>query len=176
MQFATELIRQAELDFAAKVEAAAHVVIDDLITEYEDKRERILRAYTESFEHVELVAISELMKGSVLKIFANAMPADYALPDPGICLAAIQLSDAPFKLDGDRLVLSEPPLIGFGTREAARGRLARSFFFIGRDGEVIASGTCGAPEDSAADLRLARPAIKAGQKIVVAEFNVVMEE
>jgi len=174
MQFATELIEQAQLDFAAQVEQATRVVVDDLMKEYTDKFERVKRAHAESFEHVELVAISELMKGgAVLKIFSGAVPDACSDPDPGVCLASISLPEIPFKKDGDRLVITEP-FIGWGTREAGRGKLARSFFFIDREGEVIAMGTCGAPEDGDADLRLQRPAIRTGQKIVVAEFNFVM--
>ena len=168
MQFATELIEQAQLHYAAQVEAATSVVVDDLMKEYDAKFEQVKRAYAESFEHVELVAISELMKGTVLKIFDAVPPASVSDPDQGRCLVEIELGETPFKRDGDRLVLNEP-LVGWAGVEAGRGRLARAFRFE-RGAECVAQGTVSEPEGNGV-MRLQRPAIKTGQKIVVAEFS-----
>lgn len=128
MQFASEKIEQAQLHYAAQVEAATSVVVDDLMKEYDAKFERVKRAYAESFEHAKLVAISEVLKGAVLKIFSGAVPASCSDPDPGVCLASISLPETPFKRDGDRLAITEP-FVGWGLpRLAAAGWRARLDF------------------------------------------------
>jgi hypothetical protein len=123
-----------------------------------------------------LVALASLLSGGKLVIFSGPLPENYASEPAGFCLAEIELPSPAFKATGMTLAISEPPWVGWGLPAAGRGRLARSFFFVDRDGEVVARGTCGAPEDGDADLRLDRPAIAAGRKVVLAEFNFHMTD
>jgi hypothetical protein len=173
LQFASERIEQARLHCAEQIEQAARFVVDELMAKCNKQIELVKTEYTDQIEHVELTAIRELLQGgTILKIFSGAVPDDCSDPDPGVCLASISLPETPFKRDGDRLVIAEPPFVGWGTPEAGRGRLARSLRFC-RDGECVGQGSVSEPEGNGV-LRLQRPAIKTGQKIVVAEFNFVM--
>jgi hypothetical protein len=131
--------------------------------------------YCHKVQMAQLAALGEALNdGAVLKLYSGALPADLAAEPEGFCLMEIALPEKPWNAPNaeGRLTIREP-WRGRGTREAGRGRLARSFVFVSRVGDVVARGTCGANEDPGVDLRLDCPSIAFDRPLKLNEFTVV---
>jgi hypothetical protein len=112
--------------------------------------------YCGKVQMAQLRALGEALNdGAVLTIYSGALPASLDAEPEGFCLMEINLPEKPWNPpNADGRLLIREPWLGRGTPEAGRGRLARSFVFVSREGDVVARGTCGANEDPGADLKL----------------------
>ena len=81
MQFASEKIERARLHCAEQIQQAARLVVDELLTKCDKQIELVKQEYTNQIEHVELMAIRELLQAAPRsKYFPARYPMTVAIP------------------------------------------------------------------------------------------------